>query len=393
MKRLLIPLLALSLVSCTALQESTEEIRYETPGFTAAVVSDLHYTANPSEFNSIVPLEPLVPQVTGALIEQIIDLKPDAFIMTGDNTNNGREEDVKELAAKLKKVKDAGIEVILTTGNHDYGQGDKSVRAWEEYILPLLDMDARDPDSYSYMTVSHGVTVLAMDDSHPGDSAGYFSEETMQWLRKQLEKAKAEKSRVLFLAHHNILSGILSPMYGSYLIQNEGLTDLLEEYGVQLCMSGHQHNQAVWHREDMYEVLNGMPLQAAHTFGLFTMDEKGVSYHTEEIDLKKYGAEGVYENALELTEKQSASFFSSFEKLCREKNLSEEETERVLSLVSRFFDFSGRGELAKNAEEILNHPDYTLMQSVLWDKNYGPWMEELLKNPPADASELSFEWK
>ncbi len=393
MKRLLIFLLALVLAACGAKQEKNEETRYENPAFTAAVSSDLHYTASPSEFSSIVPLEPLVPEVTDALVSQVIALKPDAFIMTGDNTSNGKEEDVKELSEKLKKLKDAGIEIILTAGNHDYGQGDRSVRAWEEYILPLLDMEERDLDSYSYMTVNNGVTILAMDDSHPGDSAGYFSGKTMRWLQKQLETAKENGSRVLFLSHHNVICGKKAEMYGSYLIQNEGLTDLLEEYGVQLCMSGHQHNQAVWQMNDMYEVLSGMPVQGAHTFGLLSMDENGVRYHTEEIDLEKYGASGVYEKARDLMERQSASFFSSFEKLCKEKHLSEEETERVLSLVSRFFDSGSRGELAKDAEEILNHADYALMQSVLWDRNYGPWMEELLKNPPQDASELSFEWK
>ncbi|MDO5110265.1 MAG: metallophosphoesterase, partial [Erysipelotrichaceae bacterium] len=139
-----------------------------------------------------------VPEVTDALVSQVIALKPDAFIMTGDNTNNGKEEDVKALSEKLRKLKDAGIEVILTTGNHDYGQADKSVWAWEEYILPLLDMEERDPDSYSYMTVNNGVTILAMDDSHPGDSGGRYSEGTMQWLRRQLETAKENGSRVLF---------------------------------------------------------------------------------------------------------------------------------------------------------------------------------------------------
>ncbi|MBQ3461450.1 MAG: metallophosphoesterase [Solobacterium sp.] len=393
MKRLSIILLSLFLAACTAKPFRTEETACEAPDFTAVVISDLHYTVSPSEFNSIVALEPLVQEVTDALIDQVIAMKPDAFILTGDLTNNGKEEDVKDLAAKLRKIRDAGIEVIVTTGNHDFGQAAHSINAWENYILPLLKMDEKDPASYSYMTASHGVTVLAMDDSHPGDSSGYFSPETTQWLRQQLDQAKTAGSRILFLSHHNVLCGEVSPMYSGYLIGNEGLSEMLREYGVQLCMSGHQHNQALWQKDGMYEILNGMPIQSAHTFGLLRMDKNGVSYHTEEIDLKTYGAPGIYDKAMELIEKQSAAFLSTFANLCQEKNLSKEETERVLSLTGQFFASYGRGELGKDAEALLSHPDYALMQSVLWDKNYGPWIEELLKKPPADSSQLSFPWQ
>ena len=386
-------MLSLFFAACAAKPFVTEKTACEAPDFTAVVISDLHYTVSPSEFNSIVALEPLVQEVTDALIDQVITMKPDAFILTGDLTNNGKEEDVKALVAKLRKVRDASIEVIVTTGNHDFGQAAHSINAWKTYILPLLNMREKDPASCSYMTDSHGVTVLAMDDSHPGDSSGYFSPETMQWLRQQLDQAKTAGSRILFLSHHNVLCGEGSPMYSSYLISNEGLSEMLREYGVQLCMSGHQHNQALWQKDGMYEILNGMPIQSAHTFGLLRMDENGVSYHTEEIDLQTYGAPGVYDKATELIEKQSAAFLSTFADLCREKNLSEEETERVLSLIQQFFASYGRGELGKDADTFLSHPDYTLMQSVLWDKNYGPWIEELLKNPPADSSQLSFPWQ
>lgn len=391
MRRLKALCLILLLCGCTA--ETTEKAEYEHADLTAAVTSDLHYSASPSVFSTIVPLEPLVKEVTDAMTAQVIAMKPDAFIMTGDNTNNAKTEDVRELAEKLKKIKDAGIEIILTPGNHDYGQSDASIAAYETYFLPLLDIDEKDPASFSYVTEINGVTILAMDDSHPQDSSGYFSGETMQWLKKQLEKAKQKRSRVLFLSHHNMICGHVSEMYSSYLIQNKGLFELLKKYDVSLCMSGHQHNQAVWQKDGIYEVLNDMPLQAAHTIGLLTMNDEGVRYHTEEIDLKKYGAVGIYERAMDLIQRQSAASLSAFEKLCAEKDLTREETDKVMDLISFFFDSYGEGRLAEDADDILHHPDYQLMQSVLWDKNYGPWIEELCKNPPAAGTRLEFSWQ
>ena len=157
MKKIWILFLALCLLSCTAQPSEKETIRYQAPDFTAAVISDLHYTSSPSVFNSVVPLEPVVPEVTDALIEHVIAEKPDAFIMTGDNTGSGEEKDVKELSQKLQKLREAGIEVIITTGNHDYSQGDISVKAWERYIMPMLNINEQEPDSHSYMTENNHV--------------------------------------------------------------------------------------------------------------------------------------------------------------------------------------------------------------------------------------------
>ena len=377
----------LLLSGCAQPVTQTEEPVYENMDFTAVVVSDLHYISSPSGFNSAVPLEYFGSEVTDALIGQTIALSADAFIMTGDNTNNGREKDVKELAEKLKRLRDAGIEIIIIPGNHDYGQG--SMNAYEKHILPLLDMDERDASSFSYVSHSHGTAIFAMDDSHAGESEGYFSRDTMNWLNKQLDQ---EQDRILFLSHHNIISGICEPIYSRYLIQNDQLYDVLRDAGVRLCMSGHQHNQSVYHLDGMYEILSGMPFSSAHTFGLLRIDDEGVSYQTMEIDLEKYGAEGLCEKADAVISEQNRNFYSVFEELCKEKELDEADTEKVIALIIRFFEAYNSGTLIETAADILNDSSYGKMQEVLWDKNYGPWMEGLLKNLPMDGNSLSFRW-
>ena len=382
-------LISLCLLLCACAKPAQQsENTYENTDFTAAVISDLHYTSTPGEFNSIVALEPLGKEVTDALIAQVIDLGCDALILTGDNTNNGKEEDVKELAAKLSKVKDAGIEVIMTTGNHDYGAG--SMEPYKQYFLPLLQMDEKDEASFSYMHKTHGVTVFAMDDSRSKDSLGAFEESTMNWLSSLLKKTSG--SPVLFLSHHNVLAGIEAPMYRSYLIQNENLVQTLKDAGVRLCMSGHQHNQAIYEHEGMYEILSGMPFSSAHTFGILTIDEEGVRYKTAEIDLETYGEEGLAEKADEYIERQSEAFNATFVRLCEEKGVKEEDEKEILALITRFFDASSRGILKQEAADLHNDPAYAKMQEVLGDKNYGPWIEELLKNPPMDGSSLQFHW-
>ncbi|MCR4950728.1 MAG: hypothetical protein K6A40_05340 [Solobacterium sp.] len=62
MRRLKALCLVLLLSGCAA--DTTEKIEYEHMDLTAAVTSDLHYSASPSAFSTIVPLEPLVKEVT-----------------------------------------------------------------------------------------------------------------------------------------------------------------------------------------------------------------------------------------------------------------------------------------------------------------------------------------
>ena len=83
----------------------------------AFVISDLHYTENREADGSVVPGIAMAEEITDALLAQVIAEKPDVFIMTGDNTDSGYADDVSGLVKKLQKVRDAGIPVILTTGN------------------------------------------------------------------------------------------------------------------------------------------------------------------------------------------------------------------------------------------------------------------------------------
>ena len=85
----------------------------------AIITSDLHYARSGTTSDAIIAGMGFSDEITDAMISEIIDLHPDAFIMTGDNTNSGNPEDVVTLVEKLKCIKDEGIEIIITTGNHD----------------------------------------------------------------------------------------------------------------------------------------------------------------------------------------------------------------------------------------------------------------------------------
>ena len=60
------------------------------------------------------------PEITDAFIAEVIKQKPQALILAGDLTLNGAKASHQELAEKLMQIKDAGIDLLIIPGNHDF---------------------------------------------------------------------------------------------------------------------------------------------------------------------------------------------------------------------------------------------------------------------------------
>ncbi|MBR3153621.1 MAG: metallophosphoesterase, partial [Lachnospiraceae bacterium] len=151
----------------------------------AMIISDLHYTENKDVNPAIVPGIALAEEITDVIAAQVIDMHPDVLIMTGDNTDTGRAEDASGLVQRLQKIRDNGIPIILTTGNHDFNH--MTADEFENAYFGLLNPVDRDPDSLSYTAIVKDVVFLAMDDNYLYSGAhGEFSGKTLQWLSEML---------------------------------------------------------------------------------------------------------------------------------------------------------------------------------------------------------------
>ncbi len=344
----------------------------------AVVTTDLHYTKNSGQSPLIIPGMAHADEITQALIDQVISLKPDVFIMTGDNTNSGAPADCMELALKLQQVRDAGIQIILTTGNHDFDRSDPA--DFEDCYSDLIDPLDRDPDSLSYVAMSDGVVFFAMDDSSLNpEGEGQYSPASLSWLREMLEKYSAYP--MVYLSHHSTLN------FAGEGERNSALAGLLKEYGVKLLLSGHYHSQNLLELDGMYELTGAMPLSAPHTLGLIEIRGGTADYHTLPIDFAKYGAEGLAEKLSREEEERGRKQAESFRALLQ--GGSPEETEGMLNLLTFFLKAYTEGMLGDSADRILNDPYYEKMIDALWDDNYGPWIKAVLENQPKNSAKLT----
>lgn len=392
MKRITVFLmiLAMTLSGCAQAKKDVYQSS-DTTDFTAIVSSDLHFTLDLDSASTVVPAEPYSREFMEAFVSQVIAEHPNVFILTGDNTNTGNPDDERALASILERVRDAGIPVVMTTGNHDYDFSDADT--YEENYASLLDMEDKDPSSLSYVRRIGDVTLLAMDDGAVDQGrTPQFSKETMKWLKEKLKEASLRNDKIIFLAHRSVLYKADDERYASYHIQNEGLYDLLVKYHVQLALTGHQHHPSILVKDSLHEIISGMPLTDTHCFGVLSIMGKDVSFSTEPIDFSAYGSQQCVSDMAAADQQAVDNQLATVEELLKNAE-SDPLYEQGKSLLLNIFTALKEGSLGAQAGTFQADPALALVQAQLADTNYGPWLNDLLASPPADPNHLSFVWQ
>ena len=139
-------------------------------------------------------------------VQEMLQKKPQAVLLSGDLTFNGEKLSHQRLAQKLQGLTEAGIDVWVIPGNHDlnnpsaasFSQAQarptESVSAAEfAAIYQNLTRHSAiscDPQSLSCLVpLAEDVQLLLIDANRPEDP-GVVSEETQRWIETQLEKRR-----------------------------------------------------------------------------------------------------------------------------------------------------------------------------------------------------------
>ena len=257
-----------------------------------------------------------LPELLEAFLDEVIEEKPSALVLSGDITMNGERMNHEELAGRLARVQDAGVQVLVIPGNHDINNGHAAVYygAEKESVDSIDGEDfyeiyrrygydqalSRDSSSLSYVYGLDEKNWLLMLDScqyEPENKVeGRIKESTLAWMDEQLLKAREQGIFVLPVAHHNLLAQ--SRMYTTQcaMDNNSEVIDLLQKYRLPLFFSGHLHVQRVRKhkaepgvddgaygiQEIITDALSIPPCQ----YGEVVWDEDGsISYETRSVDV------------------------------------------------------------------------------------------------------------
>ena len=244
----------------------------------------------------------IMDKVMDEFVSEMLELSPDAVVVTGDLTYNGEKKSHEELKDKLSILEKNGIKVFVLMGNHDTGNAtpyalykDKVVET--EGITAMeaeeLWMDfgygeavSKDPVSNSYMAeVSDNLWIMCIDSNN--GSGGSVRSKTLTWIENALRVANIKEKKVITATHQNLF--VHNPRYTfGYQINNSNkVVDILKKWGVKLNLSGHLHIQHITKESGITEIaqesFSDWPLQ----YGVIEIDVNGrYSYFTKEIGNK-----------------------------------------------------------------------------------------------------------
>lgn len=188
--------------------------------------------------------------------------EPEIVLISGDLTNNGEVTSHEEMRELLRGLKQRGKRVYVTTATHDYrGEGvsygfdsrnqkvDVPAFVREDLREFYREFGRDEAVSVHEPTMSYAVDLtdeyrlLALNDDKGYDHAG-FTDECFDWIRAQIEDARAKGMFVLAMTHHPVLSP--SPLYrliasGDMLENGEARAKAFADLGVPVMLTGHSH--------------------------------------------------------------------------------------------------------------------------------------------------------
>ena len=244
---------------------------YEPP--VLAVVSDLHYQSHSiTDFGKAYydfiaggdgKVVHYLPELLEAFIDEMISLKPNAVVISGDITMNGEIENHQELSQKLERLQQAGVQVLVIPGNHDInnhnaaryfgsekteGQPITAQEFYEFYREFGCDQAlSRDPASLSYVYPLDEKYWLMMLDTCQYEPVnlvgGRLREETLRWMDEQFQAAREAGVTVIPVGHHNLLPESSLYTTDCALEDYEAVANYLEAWHIPVYISGHLHVQ------------------------------------------------------------------------------------------------------------------------------------------------------
>jgi 3',5'-cyclic AMP phosphodiesterase CpdA len=296
-------------------------------------ITDLHYMApellvvKGSAFDNYVMKDRKLlqesPAILEAAVQNLLKEKVDIVLISGDLTKDGELESHQGVVRTLQPLLDQGVKVLVVPGNHDINNpfavrflGDstsavQTVTA-EDFsrIYGKFGFDSaisRDANSLSYVSEPvEGLRVLCLDgvkyyyNSFKSKGAsvdtrvtrGILKPETMEWIRVEIAKAKAENKQLIGMIHHGVVEHFdYESVYAApYLLDNYvELQRMLMKAGVRVVFTGHFHASDIARVDDrlgnhLYDVETGSIVTYPCPYRVMQLSGSNLSIQTKHIE-------------------------------------------------------------------------------------------------------------
>ena len=305
-KRVFNLLLIIFLLSCTTgCKSSSVKI---------VVATDLHYLSrelfdNGEAFMDFVTNDDgkavmYMEEIIDKFVSEMIKLKPDLVVLTGDLTFEGERVSHEELSEKLSKLTDKGIRAAVMPGNHDCNNAEaKGYSGSETYEVETVDYDefkeiysdlgysdgiSYDENSLSYIVEVDEKTWAVLIDVNCNSNPWYVDSGTLEWLKANLEYANENGISVYSFTHQNLQEHYINSTGFKIRDTDDELFYALIDNNVKANFTGHNHFQHYVDKDSLKEISTAAMGVYPCYYGLVEIKGNSVVYDAKTLKTDYY---------------------------------------------------------------------------------------------------------
>ena len=332
-----------------------------------------------------------ISEITEAFLDEVISLRPNALILSGDLTLEGEKASHEGLADQLSRVEEAGVPVLVIPGNHDINnrqaacyEGTQRLPAefttpeeFREIYREFGYDEAISEDDYSLSYVyqlDENTRMLMLDTCQYRPTAkvgGAILSSTYDWIEEQLMQAWDDGMDIIPVAHHNLLDQSEIYVDNCTIEHGEQLADLLEEWDVPIFLSGHLHVQHTKRSVDnmgVWEMVTASLATPVCQYGVLEYGGNGsFDYKTWSVDVEGWAKEkGVTEKDLLEFDRFKGPFLKrvfynqSMAALTPVQELNEEQKKQMSELYAEMNYYYYQGTAYQIRDQVKQDPAYEL---------------------------------
>lgn len=394
MKKIIILIILVLCTSCTQTIEHAPLVDLDT--FTMVFATDIHYL-NPSLVEQGEPFDNVIAngdgkvvhysdQLLDAFIDEMIELRPDFLILTGDLTFNGEKESHETIASKLEQIESNGVQIYVIPGNHDInnprsrGYGKEETYRTDSITTKQFQSiykqygyengeSIKDPKSLSYLIKLNDNNWMFMLDSNNNtkkhgnlsDISGSISTDTIAWMESLIPEDTLPNIFVSMHHNQNVHSDMINE---GFTIDNPSeFRKFINTYDVKALFSGHIHIQSIVENEYVTNSLSTAP----NNYGLVTISPIEMKYQTHRLDFTMHDESNFQETSnqyfLDIA-------YNMIQKNLNDSELSGNDIHNVATVFSELNQYYFAGRIVKNKDSFFESNGYKLVQEIGFFKNY-----------------------
>ncbi|MBQ7817019.1 MAG: metallophosphoesterase [Oscillospiraceae bacterium] len=399
----LISVLLMSALLLTACASDPKDDKTEVTLFHA---TDMHYLSQQLTDNSAAFVNMLLEgdgkmthyseEICDAFVENVINQKPDAVLIGGDITFNCEKLSHEDFILKLKKIEDAGIDVLAIPGNHDveypFSRGYEGEYSYKTDYTTEADFVeyykefgpdiayTKSPDGLSYIAkLGKDIYVAAIYTPQSFMSGATGAEEEMlAWLDTELAKLD-KNAKIVALTHQNIVNHYDDEEFSLQytIVNNEELIEIYDKYGVDVNLSGHIHLQSIAYTPSgIADIATSSMTIRECQYGVVRVTPEKMFYNVQKIDVQGWAeANGIDDEALLEFDKYNDGFYftSAYAKAMsslEQAKLTPEERDALAVLWANFNVNYFAGTLNEYYPQMLESEGYKVWQEKGLDDNW-----------------------